>query len=168
MGKVKGVRDRSVLHAGFEAAILLKGIHAGLEVVGGVLLALVKPETLGRWIRLLAQNELAEDPRDLIANLLVKAGEKYTASQQQFDIFYLLSHGIVKIVLVLLLWRKKLWAYPAAVVVLALFIGYQVFRWTSTHAVSLLLLSGLDAFIIALTLREHRRLRREARAGVRA
>ncbi len=159
---------RSVLHVSFEAAILLKGIHAALEVVGGVLLWLVKPDTLAGWIRALTQNELAEDPRDLVANFLVSAGEKYTASQQQFDVLYLLSHGLVKIALVLLLWRKKLWAYPVAVVVLGLFIAYQLFRWTATHSVSLLLLSALDAIIIGLTLREHARLRRGARAGAGA
>ncbi len=163
-----GKKKSSILHGSFEIAILLKGLHSALEIVGGALLWFVKPETLNTWIRVLTQHELAEDPGDLIANFLVRSGQHYSLSAQHFGVFYLLSHGAVKIALVLLLWRRKLWAYPAAVVVLALFIGYQVFRWTSTHAVSLLLLSGLDAIVIALTLREHVRLRREARAGARA
>jgi len=152
---------RSVLHIGFEVAILLKGIHAGLEMIGGVLLRLIKPDTLNTWIRMLTQNELAEDPSDLFANLLVRAGERYTVQTQHFGVFYLLSHGLVKVILVLLLWRRKLWAYPLAVAVLALFIAYQVFRWTSTRSAFLLALSALDALLIALTLVEYARLKRE-------
>jgi uncharacterized membrane protein len=152
-------KKRSVLHLGFEVALLLKGLHASLEVVGGVLLWFVKPDTLSRWIRLLTQNELAEDPRDLVANLLVQAGRHYSINTQDFGVAYLLSHGVVKVVLVILLWRGRLWAYPLAVVVLLLFIAYQIFRWTSTHSFFLLFVSALDALIIWLTLAEFGRLR---------
>ncbi len=160
----RGVRRRSLLHVGFEAAILVKGLHAALEVVGGVLLWLVNPQTMNAVIRALTQNELAEDPHDLIANLIVRAGQGYTVNEQHFGVFYLLSHGLVKLVLVLLLWRSKLWAYPVAVGVLGLFIAYQVFRWTSTHSIVLVLLTVLDALIIWLTLVEYARLRRAAAA----
>lgn len=152
---------RTVLRVGFEVAILLKGIHAVLEMIGGVLLWLIKPATLDMWIQVLTQNELAEDPSDYFANLLARASERYTVQTQHFGVFYLLSHGLVKVVLVLLLWRRKLWAYPLAVAVLALFIAYQVFRWTSTRSTFLLVLSGLDALLIALTLVEYAHLRRE-------
>jgi uncharacterized membrane protein len=159
-------RKPSVLHLGFEVAILLKGVHASLEIVGGVLLWFVKPETLNAWIQALTQNELAENPSDLIANLLVRAGQNYTVNSQHFGVFYLLSHGVVKVVLVLLLWRRRLWAYPLAVAVLALFITYQIFRWTSTHSLFLILLSTLDGVIIWLTLAEYGRLRQEGSSKV--
>ena len=154
-------RKPSALHLGFEVAILLKGVHASLEIAGGVLLWFVKPQTLTTWIQALTQNELAENPSDLIANLLVRAGQHYTVNSQHFGVFYLLSHGVVKVVLVLLLWRKKLWAYPLAVAVLALFIAYQIFRWTSTHSLFLILLSTVDGVIIWLTLAEYSRLKQE-------
>ncbi len=155
----------SILHVGFEVAILLKGLHAALEIVGGILLQFVKPEILNKWIRLLTQNELAEDPKDLIANLLLRAGQHYSVGSQHFAVLYLLSHGLVKVVLVLLLWRRKLWAYPLAVVVLALFIAFQVFRWTTTHSILLVLLTALDALIIWLTLAEYKRLQGERPRG---
>jgi uncharacterized membrane protein len=166
--QAKEPRKPSILHLGFEVALLLKGLHAALEVVGGVLLWLVKPDTLNGWTRLLTQNELAEDPKDLIANLLVQAGQHYTVNAQHFGVFYLLTHGFVKVVLVLLLWRRKLWAYPLAVAVLVLFIAYQIFRWTSTHSALLIFLSVFDALIIWLTLSEYLRLKGEDRATSRA
>jgi uncharacterized membrane protein len=155
-----------LLHAGFELGVLLKAILALLEIVGGVLLLFVSPSLLGRLLRLLTQNELAEDPSDLLANLILRASERYSISTQHFGVLYLLSHGSVKLVLVLLLWRRKLWAYPLAVAALALFILYQALRWTTTHSVFLVVFTVLDLAIIWLTLVEYRKLRRDIRLMV--
>jgi uncharacterized membrane protein len=149
----------SILHVSFEITLLLKGIHATLEIVGGVLLSFMRPETLSTWIRVLTQNELSEDPKDLVANLVVRMGGHYTVGAQHFGVFYLVSHGIVNLLIVLLLWRGKLWAYPLAVVVLLLFIAYQVVRWTSTHSTVLLFFTLIDALVIWLTVSEYGRLR---------
>jgi uncharacterized membrane protein len=149
----------TVLHAGFEIGILLKGVHAALEIVGGLLLWFVSPESLSKIVRLLTQNELAEDPRDLIANIMIKASEHYSLSTQHFGVLYLLSHGGIKVVLVLLLWRKKPWAYPLAVAALVLFIIYQTIRWTTTHSAFLAAFTMLDAIMIWLTIVEYRRIK---------
>ena len=72
---------------------------------------------------------------------------------------YLLSHGGIKVVLVLLLWRKKLWAYPLAVAALVLFIIYQTIRWTITHSGFLAAFTVLDAIMIWLTIVEYRMIK---------
>ena len=108
----------NLLHAGFEIGILLKGLHAALEIVGGTLLWFVSPQSLGRIIKILTQNELAEDPHDFLANMMIRASERYSISTQHFGVFYLLSHGGIRLIPVSLLWRKKIWAYPLAVAVL--------------------------------------------------
>jgi uncharacterized membrane protein len=50
--------------------------------------------------------------------------------------FYLLSHGLVKVLLVAGLLREKLWAYPASLIVLSAFIAYQTYRYSSTHSIT--------------------------------
>jgi uncharacterized membrane protein len=150
---------KKILHAGFELGILLKGIHAALEVVGGFLLLFVSPDFLHRVIEFLTKKELAEDPKDLISNLLLHAGARYSTSAQHFGVNYLLSHGGIQIIIVLLLWRKKLWAYPLAVAALVYFIVYQSVRWTRTHSWFLVFLTVLDAAIIWLTIVEYRRIK---------
>ena len=45
-----------------------------------------------------------------------------------FGAVYLLLHGAVKVVLVIALLLNKLWAYPCMIVVLLIFIGYQLYR----------------------------------------
>jgi uncharacterized membrane protein len=153
------VSKSSILHAGFEIGILLKGIYAALEIIGGMFLWLVKPSTIDSWVLKLTQSELIEDPNDLLANLIVRLSGHYSVGTQMFGVYYLLSHGIVKVVLVTLLLQKRRWAYPAAIVVLALFIGYQLVRWTTTRSPFLLVISVFDAAMIWLTVVEYRRLR---------
>ena len=138
---------------------MLKGLHAVLEIVGGILLSFMRPELLDNWIRVLTQNELAEDPQDLVANLLVRMGHHYSINSQHFGVFYLVSHGIVNLGIVLLLWRKKLWAYPLGIVVLFLFIAYQVYRWLATGSSAMIFFTAVDLIIIFLTWSEYRRLK---------
>ena len=150
---------RNLLHSSFEIGILLKGIDGVLEIIGGFLLMAVSPDALGKLVRLLTQHELTEDPNDFVMNFLLKASGGYTASAQQFGILYLLTHGLIKIFLVVLLWRRKIWAYPLAIVFLSVFIVYQLYRFSSTRAVSLIALSVFDALIVYLTVNEYRRLK---------
>jgi uncharacterized membrane protein len=152
----------TILHDGFEIGIIAKGIHALLEVAGGIFLWFVRPESLSNIVRALTQNELSEDPNDFLANFILQASAHYSMSSRHFGMIYLLSHGAIKLVLVVLLWRRILWAYPLGVGALVLFIAYQLARWTGTHSLFLLLLSLFDAFMIVLTIIEYRRLRAES------
>jgi uncharacterized membrane protein len=61
------------------------------------------------------------------------------------------------------LFRERLWAYPAAIVVFALFIAYQMYRYALGPSISMLVLSVLDVIVIALTWLEYRRLKRTHR-----
>jgi uncharacterized membrane protein len=73
---------------------------------------------------------------------------------------YLLSHGVIKVVLVASLFRERLWAYPAAIVVFTLFIVYQMYRYMLQSSISMIVLSVLDVVVIGLTWLEYRRLKR--------
>lgn len=155
------VDKRRILHFGFEVAILLKGINAVVESLVGVLLWFVRPETMDRWIQVVTRAELAEDPEGLIANLLLRAGERHAADAHHLGAVYLVAHGLVKLVLVFLLWRRKLWAYPLAGGVLVVFVAYQVFAWATTHSVFLIVLSVFDAILVWLIVIERRKLKQE-------
>jgi uncharacterized membrane protein len=74
--------------------------------------------------------------------------------------FYLLTHGVVKIVLVYGLLRERLWSYPVSFVVFSGYIIYQLYRFTFTHSLLLIVLSIFDAFILTLAVHEYRLVRR--------
>lgn len=105
--------------------------------------------------------ELTEDPHDFIANHLLHGAQNLSIDGQNFAALYLLSHGIVKFWLIVGLWRRKLGYYPIAIAVFGLFIGYQLYRYSFTHSLSLLLITALDFAVIGLTWLEYSHLRRE-------
>lgn len=148
--------NTNILHKSFEAAILLKGIGGLFETVGGILLLFLNPNRLNSVIAFLTQNELSKDPNDFVANYLVKFSAEFTMSSQYFGVFYLVSHGIIKLVLVILLWKRKLWAYPLAIASLVLFIVYQMYRFSISFSVSMILLTIFDVIMIVLTYIEYK------------
>lgn len=148
------------IHQVFEISILLKGAHALVECVGGLLLAAISTDAIKQLVDILTQSELIDDPNDFVATHLLSLAQALTVSTQHFYAFYLLSHGLVKVLLVIGLLRNKLWAYPASLIVLGLFIVYQLYRFSYTHGIGLIILTVFDVFVIALIWHEYRLVRR--------
>jgi uncharacterized membrane protein len=146
----------SFLKASFRTAITVKGIDGLLEAVGGVLLWFVKPESLGGSLQGIFQHELSRDAHDFIAAHLLHASEKFAHSDPLFASIYLFSHGLIKAMLSAFLWMNELWAYPLAIGVFSAFSVYQVYRFTHTHSITLLLLTVFDLLIVYLTWEEYR------------
>jgi uncharacterized membrane protein len=141
----------------FKIGLVLKGLDGILEVIGGILLLFLSPHAIEHIVRTLTAHELSEDPHDLIARYLLHTASHLTTSTTLFGAIYLLSHGVAKIVLVALVLRDKLWAYPWLIVLLLAFIAYQLYRITVVHfSVGLTALTIFDAVLVWLTWREYR------------
>src|SRR3979409_179336 len=108
------------VHQIFEISVLLKGAHELIEAIGGLVVILVSTSTITSLVNTLTQEELIEDPNDFVAGHLLSLAQNFTVSTQHFYAFYLLSHGIIKVFLVVGLLRNKLWADPVSLVVLGL------------------------------------------------
>jgi uncharacterized membrane protein len=170
---VNGRADRSGGEEGFESrffhvVLVLKGLDGLLEVVGGVLLFFATPARIAAVAGFLTQHELSEDPHDLVAHSILVGSQHLThGSATIFGALYLLSHGLIKLVLVWAVLRDRLWAYPWMIAFLAVFIVYQSYRMTVEFTVGLLLLTLFDILITWLTVRDYRRHRRRAGADER-
>ena len=142
----------------FRISLYLKGLDGLLETLGGILLLLIKPEQINHFARWITQGELSQDKHDFIASHILKTAHDLTGASLIFGALYLLSHGVVKIYLVLEVLRGHLWAYLALITVTGLFVVYQVYRLAVVKfSVSLLLLTLFDLLIIYLTQKEYRR-----------
>jgi uncharacterized membrane protein len=148
------------IHQIFQIGVVLKGLHALVECIGGIALAIVSANTIVNLVNSLTQEELVEDRHDLIATQLLAMAQNLTVSDQHFYAFYLLSHGLVKVFLVAGLLRNQLWAYPASLVVLGLFIIYQLYRFSYTHGLGLIVLTVFDILVIGLIWHEYRLVQR--------
>ena len=148
------------IHQVFQLSVLLKGAHAAIECVGGIALALVSTSTIADLVNALTQEELIEDPKDFIATHLLTMAQQFSVGTKNFYAFYLLSHGAVKLLLVIGLLRNKLGSYPASLIVLGLFIVYQLYRFSYTHGIGLIVLTVFDIFVMGLIWHEYDLMRR--------
>jgi uncharacterized membrane protein len=144
------------VHQIFEISVLLKGAHALIECIGGLVLAFVSTNAIKGLVNVLTQEELIEDPNDFVAGHILSLAQNFTVSTQRFYAFYLLSHGLVKVLLVIGLLRNKLAAYPVSLVVLGLFIVYQLCRFSYTHGFGLNVLTVFDVMVVRLIWHEYR------------
>jgi uncharacterized membrane protein len=142
----------------------LKGVGALIEVVAGIALLKVSPAAINRIVMAFIAAQLPEDRHDFIATQLRHYLQNFGASGEHFASWYLLSHGAVKLLLVIALWRNKMWAYPMMILALAAFIVYQIYRFALTHSIAMILLTIFDLLVIALTWSEYHR-QRASRAG---
>ncbi len=148
------------IHEAFEVSIWLKGAHALIECVGGLVVAAVSAGAITRLANRLTQDELIEDRHDFVATSLLHWAQGFSVQSKHFYAFYLLSHGVVKLFLVAGLIRSKLWSYPASLVVMSLFIIYQLYRFSYTHGIGLILLTVFDLIVIGLVWHEYRLVRK--------
>lgn len=143
----------------------MKGLGALAEVVAGFALVWIPLHAINRVAMGFIATDLPENRHDFIARHLRHALENFGASGKHFASWYLLSHGAVKLILVIALWRNKLWAYPMMIVVLAGFISYQIYRFALTHSMAMIFLSVFDLLVIALTWSEYHRQRASRRGA---
>jgi uncharacterized membrane protein len=155
----------NAIHRLFKAGLWLKGLNAALESLGGVMLAALGVENVKVFIQTITQSELLEDPRDILANSLLKFAQGFSVSSEQFYAFYLLGHGVVKLALVYGLARQKTWAFPMAMVAIAGFIIYQSYRVSYTYSIGLALLTVFDCVFLVVIWQEFKIARHQMQPG---
>ena len=138
------------LHQLFIVSVIVKGLHAAIELVGGITLYLFSTDSIAVW---LWQNSHSNDWVERFAR-------SFTTREHAFYAFYLVSHGIVNGLIVGGLLLRKLWAYHATFVVLTLFIAYQLYRYSYTHDIGLIVITVIDLIVMALAWNEYRLFKR--------
>jgi uncharacterized membrane protein len=154
--------DERGLHRAFEISVLLKGAHAVIEIAGGLFLLLESTHGLSRLVFELTEPLAALHAGDRVAAYLRHAAEAVSLDTKTFAALYLLLHGVIKLGLVVGLLREKAWAYPAAIVAFGGFIAYQLYRYTFTHSLTLIVITVFDAIVLALIWHEWRYRKRAA------
>jgi uncharacterized membrane protein len=149
-------RGQRTWHDLFLVSVWIKGIVGLLQLVGGALLLVVSRDQLIRLAMRFTQPELIEDPHDWIGLFLRHSAEQFGHGTQLFASIYLAVHGLIKVLLVAGLLRRKMWSYPASMWVLGAFVVYQCYRYTQTHSPWLIALTLLDIVVIVLVWHEWR------------
>ena len=156
MPRLRGIIGERSIREVFRVGVVIKGIDGMLETIGGLILLFLSPDRIKGLVATLTQHELSEDPLDFVATHLASYARHLSVDTKLFEAFYLIGHGLIKIVLVWGLLRNRRWAYPGAIGFLIAFVAYQAYRYSHTHALGLLLLTAFDIAIILLTWHEYR------------
>jgi uncharacterized membrane protein len=149
------MKSKARIYDYFWISVMLKGIISAIEIVAGIVALILPPTVITATVAFLTQGELAEDPHDFISLQLVHAAASFSAPLQIFVAIYLLSRGLIKLVLVIALLKNKVWAYPVSLAVLGLFVLYQVYQIISLHSQVIVAITIFDLIVMYFIWREY-------------
>lgn len=140
--------------------IYAKGLFGLFELLIGTILLFSGPKSLNNYTIWLIDFEPFEHNGvvDYTTQFIV---DHILGSMHLLVTLYLLVHGLVFVMVVIALVHRKLWAFPAAGLVLLGFIIYQIYELAVAFSVLLLIFTILDLMIIVFLRYEYKRVIRE-------
>jgi uncharacterized membrane protein len=143
----------------YRVALLAKGLDGAVEVVLAIVLLVLPQQAVHRVVADVVTRDLLGPPDGTLSRHFVAGTAEFASGNRTFAVVYLALHGLIKLALVVALLREWRAAYPVAVVVLGIFVGYEVYRATQTGSLLLPFLAAFDVAVIVLVWREYRALR---------
>ncbi len=152
--------EEKYIHRIFVIFLILKGILALIEVIGGIVIFFIPQSAIIDYVQKVSACEFVTDHSgDSITNYFSRWAGEFSVSSLNFAVFYLLSHGLIKLWLIAGLLKNKLWYYPASMAIFSFFALYQFYRYTYTHSITLIFITILDILVLGLIWHEYRYLR---------
>ncbi len=160
---MESLRERRAIRLYFDISVLLKGVVSFVEVVAGTLAFFVPVSAVTNFLMRTVGDELSEHS-DKLGALLAHSAQQLSVTSSTFIAMYLLSRGLIKLVLVVALLKNQLWAYPSSLVLLGMFVAYQCYQLMVGHSLFIALLTIFDLVVMYFIWREYQILR-ELRAA---
>ncbi len=139
--------------------VYFKGLFGIIELIIGLGLLLVGPKALNKYMLLLVEFEPFDKPSRVIDTTTQFIANHVLGSLHLLIALYMIVHGLVFIAVVIALVHKKLWAFPTAGILLALFIVYQIYRLALAFSLILLIFTLIDIAIMFFLRYEYRRIK---------
>lgn len=146
---MKANRGHRLRQSLYKSGMLLKGANGALELIGGILLAVLPRSCFMRVILFLTQHDVGSGSKDWAFRELSHALARLSG-ESGFAIFYLLSHGVLKLLLAVALLREQRWAYPTGLAAFGMLAGYEVYRFVVHPGVMMGVVIAIDLGVIAL------------------
>ncbi|MFI5240564.1 MAG: DUF2127 domain-containing protein [Candidatus Saccharimonadia bacterium] len=144
----------------FQIGLIGKAIDGVLEIFGGIVLYLSSGTHLSLILQKLINGEIRENPTSPFSKYLLHSVQSIQGGHFSYATVYLISHGVVKIFLVVQVFRHKLWAYIALIVFLLGFAIFQVFQIAANHSLILSAITIFDLGIAYLSWHEYQQIKK--------
>jgi uncharacterized membrane protein len=155
-------KDKSFVHRAFWLSLFLKGMDGALQLLGGIVVILFEPGTLGKVYRYLTRFLLGKSSHNAEADFIRDAAHSFHISIEVLVCIYLLSHGIIKVLLVYGLLKEKLWVFPAALVGFGFFLALEIYRIGEHFYWAILILMCIDVFVVSMVILEWKKVKAQA------
>lgn len=142
----------------FDISVFLKGFVSFVEVVAGTLAFFVPVSAVTDFLIRTVGDELSEHS-DVLGGYLIHSAQALSVQSGTFIALYLLSRGLIKLLLVVALFKNQLWAYPSSLVVLGAFVAYQCYQFAAGHSLFIAALTIFDLVVMYFIWREWRVLK---------
>lgn len=167
MSVLKKIRHSPWFDTIYRISIGIKGFDGLVELVAGLIMVF-SPQT-PHVLLMRAADFFADKDTNFftwLADVVFKFDADLTGQTTLFIIIFLLSHGIIKLVLVYCLLKRFYRVYPYAIVVLLLMLVAQLWPLVrDPTSVAMWFMTVLNALIIYVVWAEYLDLREEVRAG---
>jgi uncharacterized membrane protein len=152
------LKPNSLFHLAYLVTIAVKGIDGAIETILGAVIWISGPDRFYGFLLRFTAPELVVDPAPSgLTEFLRGAASQLMDSSASFIVFYLLAHGILKVVLALvLLTGGGRWVYPVATIILTGFIGFMSFHLAEHWSNWVLAFAIFDFVTLLLVLNEWR------------
>lgn len=152
MEEIESPREEKNIYEFFLLSVLAKGAISVIEVVSGIALFFIPPALIVSgtlfFLHFLPVNHLSV--------ALMAEVAKYTTGTVVFVALYLLSRGLIKVFLIGALLKNLTWAYPVSLIVLGLFLVYQLYQIVTTHSFIVIGITLFDLVVMYFIWREWR------------
>lgn len=162
----KRLNKDKLLNISFYGGLSLKAINAFIEIIGGLVMLIINHDWLNTMIKVIALPELSEDSQDIVMNYLLAFSQNTPITTMHSIAIYMLLHGMTKLVAIVLLWKKKLWAYLPVIGVFVLFIAYEFYSYMHSHSMIMLAIIIIDLAIIVVVILEYKDLKMQNKLRV--
>lgn len=154
------LRQKPWFETVYKIGVGLKGFDGLVELLTGITLW-ISPSLVHTILSAIASEfgERQGGVFQFIAVNIARVDSDLAHSGIVFLVLFLITHGLVKLVLVYCLLREIIKAYPAALTILVLFLVYQLYILVVQPSIGMVLFTILDAVIIWLVWGEYQDLK---------
>jgi uncharacterized membrane protein len=129
-----------------------------VEAIAGLMVAFIPKSLVLAVANVVTEGELSNDPDDPVASTIRDAAHSFSIHSHVLLSLYLFLHGIVKLVLVSMIFMHKKGAYPLFMVALILFSSYEAFRGVVRTDYLLIAFSIFDFSLFLITAYQYRKV----------
>lgn len=156
--KIDNVTSPASLSILFRLSMWWRILYGALRIVVGIAFLQIVGQQLSTLVYVVMSHEITGHSGDAVLELIYNLFETHQFTVTYFIAGYFLFWGIIDIMLSVCLLKHIRKAFPVAMVLIALFICYGIFRLTHTHSLVLLSVIILDIAILYLVNDEYKKL----------